>query len=186
MVTEILQYIGDSIKLMPREADALYAGIIIDTNNFLNETGSRTFEAAAFLRRNGADVTRVRKKLRDDMSNFKAKAEAVKNAVTEGAYAFAICPSQGLDSPTVTGAQVANELLNIKGVEAAFVCTQVNDTVYISARSLETMNVQLVMERFGGGGHTTVAGAQIKDKTAAAVLAEVKDAVKAMKSEGDL
>ena len=186
MVTEILQYIGDNIKLMPREADALYAGIIIDTNNFLNETSSRTFEAAAFLRRNGADVTRVRKQLRDDMSYFKAKAEAVKNAVTEGSYAFAICPSQGLDSPMVTGAQVANELLNIKGVEAAFVCTQVADTVYVSARSLETMNVQLVMERFGGGGHTTVAGAQIKDKPAAAVLAEVKDAVKAMKSEGDL
>ncbi len=186
MVTEILQYIGDNIKLRPEEADALYSGIIIDTNNFLNETGSRTFEAAAFLRRNGADVTRVRKKLRDDMSNFKARAEAVKNAEVDGAYAFAICPAQGLDSPTVTGAQVANELLNIKGVEGSFVCTQVDDTVYISARSLETMNVQLVMERFGGGGHTTIAGAQIKDKTAAAVLAEVKAAVKSMKSEGDL
>ena len=186
MVTEILQYFGDNIKLTTQEADALYSGIIIDTNNFLNETGSRTFEAAAFLRRNGADVTRVRKKLRDDMSNFKAKAEAVKNSVTEGSYAFAVCPSEGLDSPTVTGAQVANELLNIKGIEAAFVCTQVGDTVYVSARSLETMNVQLVMERFGGGGHTTIAGAQIKDKTAAAVLAEVKEAVKVMKSEGDL
>ena len=186
MVTEILQYFGDNIKLTTQEADALYSGIIIDTNNFLNETGSRTFEAAAFLRRNGADVTRVRKKLRDDMSNFKAKAEAVKNSVTEGSYAFAVCPSEGLDSPTVTGAQVANELLNIKGIEAAFVCTQVGDTVYVSARSLETMNVQLVMERFGGGGHTTIAGAQIKNKTAAAVLAEVKEAVKVMKSEGDL
>ncbi len=186
MVTEILQYFGDNIKLTAQEADALYSGIIIDTNNFLNETGSRTFEAAAFLRRNGADVTRVRKKLRDDMSNFKAKAEAVKNSVTDGSYAFAVCPSEGLDSPTVTGAQVANELLNIKGIEAAFVCTQVGDTVYVSARSLETMNVQLVMERFGGGGHTTIAGAQIKDKTAAAVLAEVKEAVKVMKSEGDL
>ena len=186
MVTEILQYIADGIKLKPEEADALYAGIIIDTNNFLNETGVRTFEAAAYLRRSGADVNRVRVKLRDDMKTFKARAEAVKDAVIDGRYAYAVCPSEGLASPQVVGAQVANELLNIRGIEAAFVFTKVKDTVFISARSLETMNVQLVMERLGGGGHTTIAGAQLVDVREAEAMERVRNAVKSMKEKGEL
>jgi len=186
MVAEILQYITDSVKLKPEEADALYAGIIIDTNNFLNETGVRTFEAAAFLRRSGADVTRVRMKLRDDMKTFKARAEAVKDAVIDGPYAFAVCPSEGLLAPSVVGSQVANELLNIKGIEASFVFTKVKETVFISARSLDTMNVQLVMEKLGGGGHTTIAGAQMTDVKEIDAMEKVRDIVKTMKAKGEL
>ena len=165
MVAEILQYITDSVKLRPEEADAMYAGLMIDTNNFISKTGVRTFEAAAFLKKSGADITRVRLKLRDDMQTYKARAEAVKNASVEGAYAYAECPSEGLESPTVVGAQVANELLNITGVEASFVFTVVKCVIYVSARSYDSMNVQLVMERLGGGGHSTMAGTQLKDMT---------------------
>ena len=186
MVTEILQYITDGIKLRPDEADALYAGIIIDTNNFLNETGSRTFEAAAFLRRSGADVTRVRHKLRDDMNTFKARAKAVSEAVIDGPYAYAICPSEGLSTPSVVGAQVANELLNIKGIVASFVFTKVKDTVFVSARSLDTMNVQLIMEKLGGGGHTTIAGAQIAGSKEIEVMETVREIIREMKKKGEL
>lgn len=186
MVAEILQYITDSVKLRPEEADALYAGLMIDTNNFLSKTGVRTFEAAAFLKRNGADITRVRLKLRDDMATFKARAEAVKNAVVEGSYAYAVCPAEGLESPTIVGAQVANELLNITGIEASFVFTDIKGTIFVSARSYENMNVQLVMERLGGGGHSTIAGAQMKDMPVEEAVMKVKSVVKSMKMEGEI
>lgn len=186
MVTEILQYIADNVKLRPEEADALYSGIVIDTNNFLNETGVRTFEAAAFLRRSGADAGRVRLKLRDDMNTFKARSRAVGDAMIDGAYAYAVCDARGLRAPNVVGAQIANELLNIDGIEASFVFTQVEDVVFISARSLDSMNVQLVMERLGGGGHSTIAGAQLHDVTAQEAIAKVKAVVREMKTEGDI
>ncbi|MEG2733673.1 MAG: DHH family phosphoesterase, partial [Clostridium sp.] len=109
MVAEILQYIGDDIKIKPAEADAMYAGIVIDTNNFMNQAGVRTFEAAAYLRRNGADVVRVRKLFRDKLEDYQAKAEAIRNAkIFETYFAISQCPSEGLDSPTVVGAQAAN------------------------------------------------------------------------------
>ena len=186
MVAEILQYITDSVKLRPEEADAMYAGLMIDTNNFISKTGVRTFEAAAFLKKSGADITRVRLKLRDDMQTYKARAEAVKNASVEGVYAYAECPSEGLESPTVVGAQVANELLNITGVEASFVFTVVKGVIYVSARSYDSMNVQLVMERLGGGGHSTMAGTQLKDMTVEEAEAKVKSVVKSMKMEGEI
>ena len=186
MVAEILQYITDSVKLRPEEADAMYAGLMIDTNNFISKTGVRTFEAAAFLKKSGADITRVRLKLRDDMQTYKARAEAVKNASVEGAYAYAECPSEGLESPTVVGAQVANELLNITGVEASFVFTVVKGVIYVSARSYDSMNVQLVMERLGGGGHSTMAGTQLKDMTVEEAEAKVKSVIKSMKMEGEI
>ena len=186
MVVEILQYIAEKIKLKPEEADALYAGIVIDTNQFRNETGVRTFEAAAFLRKNGADINRVKLKLRDDMNTSKARAEAVNNAIVDSGYAFAVCPAEGLANPTVVGAQAANALLGISGIEASFVFTPIGDTVFVSARSLDTMNVQLVMERFGGGGHTTIAGAQIKGMTTQEAVAHVRAIVKEMKAEGEI
>lgn len=186
MVAEILQYITDSVKLRPEEADAMYAGLMIDTNNFISKTGVRTFEAAAFLKKSGADITRVRLKLRDDMQTYKARAEAVKNASVEGVYAYAECPSEGLESPTVVGAQVANELLNITGVEASFVFTVVKGVIYVSARSYDSMNVQLVMERLGGGGHSTMAGTQLKDMTVEEAEAKVKSVIKSMKMEGEI
>ncbi len=186
MVAEILQYIADSVKLRTEEADALYAGMLIDTNNFISKTGVRTFEAAAFLRRAGADITRVHLMLRDDMTSYKAKAEVVKSAVVEGNCAYGFLPPEGLESPTIVGAQAANDLLNIVGIEASFVFTKIRNTVYISARSYETMNVQLVMERMGGGGHSTIAGAQLPDVTEQEAYEKVKAVVKQMKAEGEI
>ena len=163
MVAEILQYFADGLKLRSIEADCLYAGIIIDTNNFTTRSGVRTFEAAAYLRRNGADVTRVRKMLRDNIDSYKARAEAVRSAeIYRDHFAIAKCPSEGLESPTVVGAQAANELLNINGVKASFVLTAYNDEVYISARAIDELNVQVLMEKLGGGGHLNIAGAQVK------------------------
>ena len=163
MVAEILQYFADELRLRSMEADCIYAGIMIDTNNFTTRAGVRTFEAAAFLRRSGADVTRVRKMLRDDFDSYKARAEAVRTAaIYKGYFAIARCPSEGLKSPTVVGAQAANELLNIAGVKASFVLTEYNHEVYISARAIDEVNEQVMMEKMGGGGHMNIAGAQVK------------------------
>ena len=163
MVAEILQYFADELRLRNMEADCIYAGIMIDTNNFTTRAGVRTFEAAAFLRRSGADVTRVRKMLRDDFDSYKARAEAVRTAaIYRDYFALARCPSEGLKSPTVVGAQAANELLNIAGVKASFVLTEYNHEVYISARAIDEVNVQVLMEKMGGGGHMNIAGAQVR------------------------
>ena len=163
MVAEILQYFSDDLRLRNIEADCIYAGIMIDTNNFITRAGVRTFEAAAFLRRSGADMTRVRKLLRDNIDSYKARAEAVRTAsIYKDCFAIAKCPSEGLESPTVVGAQAANELLNIAGVKASFVLTPYNNEVYISARAIDEVNVQVLMEKMGGGGHLNIAGAQVK------------------------
>ena len=157
MVAEILQYFSDGIRIYNIEADALYAGIVIDTDNFTSKTGVRTFEAAAFLRRCGADVTRVRKMFRDDVSSYRAKAETVRTVETyRDSFAIGICPSSGLDSPTIVAAQAANELLDIDSIKASFVLTDYNNLIYISARAIDEVNVQLIMERLGGGGHINV------------------------------
>ena len=163
MVAEILQYFSDDLRIRNIEADCLYAGIVIDTNNFTTRAGVRTFEAAAFLRRSGADVTRVRKLLRDDLKSYQARADAVRTAhIYRNCFAISTCPSENLDSPTVVGAQAANELLNIAGVKASFVLTQYNNEIYISARAIDEINVQVMMEMMGGGGHMNIAGAQVK------------------------
>ena len=135
MIAEVLQYIADGIKIKSAEADAMYAGIVIDTNNFTNQTGVRTFEAAAFLRRNGADVTRVRKLFRDDMQDYKARAAAISSAeIYREAFSIGVCPSEGLLSPTIVCAQAANELLEIKGIKASVVMTEYHGLIYLSAR----------------------------------------------------
>ena len=163
MVAEILQYFSDDLRIRNIEADCLYAGIVIDTNNFTTRAGVRTFEAAAFLRRSGADVTRVRKLLRDDLKSYQARADAVRTAhIYRNCFAISTCPSENLDSPTVVGAQAANELLNIAGVKASFVLTQYNNEIYTSARAIDEINVQVMMEKMGGGGHMNIAGAQVK------------------------
>ncbi|MCR5835846.1 MAG: DHH family phosphoesterase [Lachnospiraceae bacterium] len=187
MVSEILQYIDEGVKLKQQEADAMYGGIMIDTNNFTNRTGVRTFEAAAFLRRNGADVTRVRKMFRDDMADYKAKAVAIQSAeVYREQFAIASCPSEGISMPTVVGSQAANELLNIKGIKASFVCTPFNDMIYVSARSIDDINVQLIMEKLGGGGHLNLAGAQLTDCTVTEAIYRIKETIDNMIEEGDL
>ncbi len=185
MVAEILQYFSDDVRLKSIEADSIYAGIIIDTNNFLTKTGVRTFEAAAFLRRCGADVTRVRKMFRDDMPSYKARAEAVRHAqVFMDCYAIAVCPSENLESPTIVGAQAANELLNIVGIRASFVLTEFHKRIYISARAIDEVNVQIIMERLGGGGHLNIAGAQLDGVTVEEARARLKDTITRMTEEG--
>ena len=187
MVAEILQYVGDNVKVRSVEADCLYAGIVVDTNNFMSKTGVRTFEAAAFLRRSGADVTRVRKMFREDETEYKAKAEAVRQVeIFHGSYAISICPSHGIQSPTIVGAQAANELLNIVGIKASFVCTEYQNMIYISARSIDEVNVQIVMERLGGGGHMNMAGAQLENTDIAGAIAKIKETLETMIGEGDI
>lgn len=187
MVSEILQYTGEGIKLKPAEADALYGGIIIDTDNFMTKTGVRTFEAAAYLRRNGADMSKIRKAFRSDMEEYRFRAEAIsRTEIYLDHYAIGICEGKGMESPTILGAQVANELLNITGIKASFVLTPFNDKIYISARSIDELNVQLVMEKLGGGGNPSVAGAQLPDCTLEEARQRVRDTLDKMQQDGDL
>ena len=187
MVAEILQYISDGIKLRPEEANAMYAGLMIDTNNFLNKTGVRTFEAAAYLRKNGADVLKIRMIFREDMEAYRVRAAAISEAeIFDNAFAFAECKPGNIETPSVVGAQIANELLNITDVKASFVFTNIKGTIYISARSMEEVNVQLIMERFGGGGHSAIAGAQLRDISVSEAMAKVKAEVRRMKNEGEI
>lgn len=187
MVAEVLQYIADGIKVRPAEADAMYAGIVIDTQNFTNQTGVRTFEAAAFLRRSGADITRVRKLFRENMKDYQAKAEAVRAAeVYMDAFAISRCPAEGLESPTIIGAQAANELLEIRGIKASVVLTEYNGTVYFSARSIDEVNVQVMMEKLGGGGHRTIAGAQMEGVSIEEAKERLKEVIGQMLEEGEV
>lgn len=184
MIAEVLQYFKENIKLEPSEADSIYAGILIDTNNFMTKTGVRTFEAAAYLRRCGAEVTRVRKLLRNDMSSYKARAEVVRHAeVFKGSFAISVCPGK-MESPTIVGAQAADELLNIIGIKASFVLTEYKGKIYISSRSIDEINVQIIMERLGGGGHLNVAGAQLSNCTLAEAKRILQDTIEKMLEEG--
>ena len=186
MVAEVLQYIADDIKIPSVEADCLYAGIMIDTRNFMNRTGVRTFEAAAFLRRCGADITRVRKMFRDDMASYQAKAEAVRRAeVYRKEYAIAECPSN-IESPTVLAAQAANELLDISGIKASFVLTVYDGKIYMSARSIDEVNVQIIAEKLGGGGHINSAGAQFDHTNMQEAISTLKATIDQMIEEGDI
>ena len=186
MITEMIQYVDDGVKIRAFEADALYAGISIDTDGFNSKSGPRTFEAAAYLRRHGADVTRVRKMLRNDMDEYKAIAHAVSRAeVYKDAFAITIFDGEGLESPTIGGAKAANQLLDISGIKASFVITAYNDTIYISARSIDEVNVQLVMEKLGGGGHMSIAGAQLKDMTPEQAVNKIKQTLDNVLAEGE-
>ena len=187
MVSEILQYIGESIKISSEEADCMYSGIMIDTSNFMTKTGVRTFEAAAFLRRNGADVTRVRKLFREDAVEYKAKADAVSQAeIYRGIFAISTCSSEDIQSPTIVGAQAANELLNIKGVKASFVLTEYQGQIFVSARSIDEINVQIIMERMGGGGHLSTAGCQLEGVSVSEGIGVLKGTLDKMIADGDL
>ncbi len=178
MIAEILQYTSDDLKLRSIEADAMYGGIMIDTNNFLVKTGVRTFEAAAYLRRNGADVTKIRKMFRTNFNEYRTKANAVSSAeVFMQNYVFAHSESEGLENPTVVAAQAANELLNIEGVKGSFVFTEYNGKIYISARSIDELNVQIIMEKLGGGGHMSAAGAQFENMSVIEAMNKVKKTI---------
>ena len=187
MVSEILQYIHDNIRMRPEEADCMYSGIMIDTNNFVSKTGVRTFEAAAFLRRSGADVTRVRKLFREDAAEYKAKADAVSQAeIYKKCFAISVCTGEDLESPTVVGAQAANELLNIKGIKASFVLTDYQGKIYVSARSIDEVNVQIIMEKMGGGGHMSIAACQMEGTGIIEAIGILKSTIDSMLENGEI
>ncbi len=187
MVAEVLQYFDENTKLRSQEADAMYAGIVVDTSSFITRTGVRTFEAAAFLRRNGADVTRVRKMFREHPEDLRAKAQAIAGAeLYQGQYAISVCPSDETAQPTVVCAQAANELLNVENVKASFVMTEYKDTIYISARAIDEVNVQIIMERMGGGGHLNIAGCQLPEYTVEEAMEFLKNTIEEMLADGDM
>lgn len=185
MVTEILQYIVEKVEMEPIEADALLAGIFIDTKNFTFKTGVRTFEAASYLRRKGANTITARQLFQNDMSIFIARAEAVKNAqVFRDNIAISMSPSNVRDGPLIA-AQAADELLNINGITASFVLTSHKNQVYISGRSLGDINVQVILEKLGGGGHLAVAGAQLLDVSFEEAIDLLKSAIDEYIKEGE-
>lgn len=187
MVAEVLQYFAENIQMKPEEADALYAGILIDTNNFVAKTGVRTFEAAAYLRRNGADMIRVRKLLRESMEAYKARAEVVRKAkVYRGKFAISTFINNGVESPTIIVAQAANELLDIVGIGASFVLTEYKNKIYISARSIDDVDVQLMMEKLGGGGHINLAGAQLENETLDSAIEKIENIIDDMIDKGEV
>jgi len=162
MVTEILQYTSNKMSLTKYEAEALYSGIVVDTKNFTFKTGVRTFEAASFLRRQGVDTIAVKTVFQQDLQTYIKRSEIIKNAdIIRNNIAISIVPEQDNISHTVM-AQAADELLNIKGIVASFVIRTSGDDVSISGRSLGEINVQVILEKLGGGGHLTIAGAQLE------------------------
>jgi c-di-AMP phosphodiesterase-like protein len=162
MVTEILQYLGAKKELSKLEAEALLAGMTVDTNRFAVKTGGRTFEAAAWLKRAGADTAEVKRMFQTSLEDFKIRSGAVARAqITEDGIATSICEGMNPEAQIIN-AQVADELLNVKGVKASFVAGLDHEgATLVSARSLGEVNVQVLMEKIGGGGHLTTAGAQV-------------------------
>jgi c-di-AMP phosphodiesterase-like protein len=186
LVAEILQYMDDKINIEKIEAEALLAGITVDTKNFSFKTGVRTFEAASWLRRAGADTTNVRQLFQDDLDTFVAIAEVVKNAKSIGNnIALSVC-SKDMENTSLVAAQAADELLNIRGITASFVLGIRNEgEIIISGRSLGDINVQVILEKLGGGGHLTVAGAQIRDKKIEEVKVMLEKAIEEYFEEGE-
>ena len=183
LVSEIVQYFDEKLKLKPLEADALLAGITMDTKSFTFKTGVRTFEAASYLKRSGADPTSARQFFRDDIETYIARAETVKNAyIIKDGIAASECPP-GVKNPSLIAAQAADNLLTIRGINASFVLAKVDNGVIISARSLGSINVQLILEKLGGGGHMTIAGAQLEDITMEEARERVIKAVEEYLSE---
>ena len=163
------------------------SGIVLDTKNFTMRTGGRTFEAAAYLRRSGADITRVRKLFRDDMAEYKVKAKAVDKAeVFEGAFAISECQGEGIENPTIIAAQTANELLGIKGIKASVVLTEYQGVIYLSARSIDEVNVQIIMERMGGGGHMNTAACQMEGVGLVEAIGVLKNTIDDMLESGEI
>ena len=175
LVTELLQYLLGKPDLLRCEAEALLAGIVLDTKNFTMKTGVRTFEAAAFLRRAGADTVAVKRLLQNDLDTYVHRAQIVKLAkIYKGCIAIAAYEGA---SDRVTAAQAADDLLNITKIQASFVLYQASDSVIISARSLGNINVQIILEKLGGGGHLGTAGAQVRGKSMQDVQKELIAAI---------
>jgi c-di-AMP phosphodiesterase-like protein len=184
LVTEIVQYMNDKYKMKPIEAEALLAGICVDTKNFYFKTGVRTFEAAAYLRKHGADTIDVKKLFSSDLNSYIKKADIIRSAeITDENIAIAICPSGIQDN--ILAAQAADELLNITGIKASFVLVKINNEILISGRSFGDINVQLILESLGGGGHMTMAGAKVEissDDKGRGEGSEIKDVIIELKN----
>lgn len=165
LVTELLQYVEEEIVLKTIEAESLYAGIMMDTKNFTYKTGVRTFEAAAYLRKCGVDIIRVKKWFQSNLESFNriaeivGKAEIVNDTIAISTY------EEKVKDVNVICAKAADELLTISEITASFVIGQLDDKVCISGRSIGDINVQIILEKLGGGGHITLAGAQVEDMT---------------------
>lgn len=176
LITEILQYVDD-IELQKSEAEALYAGIFMDTKNFTFKTGVRTFEAASFLKRRGVDTIEVKKLFQINLNTFVKKWAIIENASTyRNKVAIATCSKNDDDMQTIV-AQAADELLNITDISSSFVICDMGDKIIVSARSFGDINVQLITEKLGGGGHMTIAGAQLTDTTIDEVVEKLKTAI---------
>ncbi len=165
MITEILQYTTDKMSLTKLEAEAIYSGIVVDTKNFTFKTGVRTFEAASFLRKQGVDTVAVKTIFQQDLQSYIKRSDIIrKSVIVRENIAVSIAPKSD-ESTHIIAAQAADELLNVKGIIASFIIFSSNDGVSISGRSLGGINVQLILEKLGGGGHLTIAGAQLPDTT---------------------
>ena len=169
LVTELLQYLVEPGDMLLEEAEALLAGLVLDTKNFTNRTGGRTFEAAAFLRRRGADTQEVQRIFQSDLQSMISRYDIIRQAQLYHEDIAVVALEEECDR--VTAAKAADELLTLKGVQASFVLYKKDDGVYISARSLGDVNVQVIVEALGGGGNSTTAGGQVADTT----VGEVKE-----------
>lgn len=184
LVTEMIQYMDEDYNIKPVEAEALLAGICVDTKNFYFKTGVRTFEAAAYLRKNGADTIDVKKLFSSDLESYIKKSQIIESAkIVYDKVAIAICPKDIQDN--ILAAQAADELLNITGIQASFVLVKIKSEVLISARSFGDVNVQIILEALGGGGHITMAGAKIKSSSIEDVLIELNQAIDKYLREGE-
>ncbi|ADL54019.1 DHH family phosphoesterase [Clostridium cellulovorans] len=183
IVTELIQYMKENHKITNTEAEALLAGIVVDTKNFCFKTGVRTFEAAAYLRSQGADTVYLKKLFSNDLKRYIDKSDIIRQAEVENGIAIAVSPLDVEDN--ILAAQTADELLNITGVIASFVLIKVGNDVLVSGRSLGDLNVQLISEALGGGGHFTMAGARLKDKSLEEATKELKEAIAKIQREGE-
>jgi len=177
LVTEIIQYLGEGIKPTKCEAEALFAGMYLDTKNFTFKTGVRTFDTASYLKRLGADTISVKKLFQIDQTTFTKKLAIMENAMTyRHSISIATCTKNDPDMNTIV-AQAADELLSITDITCSFVLCDMGGKVIISARSLGDINVQVIMEKLGGGGHMTVAAAQLSDVNTEFAVKELKSVI---------
>ncbi|MFL0197934.1 DHH family phosphoesterase [Clostridium sp. WILCCON 0269] len=183
LVTEMLPYMIEKPTIKTIEAEALLAGICIDTKNFYFKTGVRTFEAASFLRRLGADTIEIKKFFSYDLETYLKRAEIIRSASIYNNIAIAVCPEQ--INSILLAAQAADELLNITGIQASFVFVKIKDEIFISGRSLGDINVQIILEALGGGGHITMAGAKLEYVTMDEALSKLKEAIEEYVKESE-
>ena len=173
LVTELIEYSEQEVKLTTIEVEALYAGIMMDTKNFTFKTGVRTFEAAAFLRKCVVDIIKVKKWFQSDLETYNKISEIVANSeIIDDNIAISIYNRDDQDTNIIC-AKAADELLTISNITASFVIGKMGEKVYISGRSIGDINVQLILEKLGGGGHITVAGAQLDGMTEEEVKQEL-------------